>query len=174
MASYEQLLAVGSLLSRAGIPYCLGGSGLLRALGLVDANNDWDIMTECSQAELLWVLDGRRYIDKPATDIFCSAYMLQMPDFGADIIGSFAIRVENRICRIPGVVSGWWHGVVPLASPEVWFVAYRLMGREDKALLLARYLREKGVDQAAAALVLREPLPDLVSREVREWCGWAR
>ncbi|MGE5673726.1 MAG: hypothetical protein ACM3XM_07540 [Mycobacterium leprae] len=165
------LLTVADALRRAGIPFALGGSGLLHSLGLVSEVHDWDLTTDsplpvvaAALGDLPWVRAAhgeQRY----ATD-----YRLAIAVAGVsiDLMGSFAIRTEAGVCHLPTIPVSTWEGV-PVGSPEVWAVAYRLMGRSPKADLLSAYLRQRGADRQVVARLLQEPLPADVREEVARW-----
>jgi hypothetical protein len=49
---------------------------------------------------------------------------------------------------LPTIISSSWNGI-KVGSPEVWFVAYTLMGRNSKAKLIYNYLERNGVNEEA-------------------------
>ena len=161
------LRAVLGALDVAGIEAALGGSGLLHALGLVDAVRDWDLTTDVPLGSVAAALaaSGLPWADAALRDgPYATAYRLLVNPGGGevdvDVMGRFAVRPAAGAppCHLPTVVRGWWHGV-PLGSPEVWAVAYRLMGRHPKAELLLGHLRRHGADPAIVRRLLAEPLP---------------
>jgi len=48
LPALEPLAAVAERLGAAGIPYTLGGSALLHAIGLADRVGDWDLTTDAA------------------------------------------------------------------------------------------------------------------------------
>ncbi|MCS7464564.1 hypothetical protein N0M98_31190 [Paenibacillus doosanensis] len=160
--------AVADRLESSGIAYASGGSGLLCSLGLADKVNDWDFTTEASQEELTAALQDFSCIVAPSGDYpFASECRLSIPDSAPpfDIIGRFAVHSDSGVVRLPVLTSAVWHGI-RIGSPEVWAVAYALMGRQSKAALLLAYLREHGADREALRLLLEEPLPDRIRAEL--------
>jgi hypothetical protein len=54
-----------------------------------------------------------------------------------DLLIGFAIRTAEGIVRIPAVPGAAWRGLT-MARPEEWRLAYRAMGRPEKAAMLER------------------------------------
>lgn len=92
------------------------------------------------------------------SETFCSDYILALHEEGIEIVGDYAIRCGSDMCRFPSIRGGTW-GDIPIASPEVWTIAYQMMGRLDKTELLFDYLKRTGVREGAVDLLLKEPLP---------------
>lgn len=137
------LIFICDKLKKNRIPYALGGSGLLYYLGLIDKVNDWDLMVECSKEELLPVLEGLQWKEEKSGDFpFASQYRIHVPELNIDFIGSFALDSGKEIVRFPLDSCGEWDGV-RVSCPEIWYVAYQMMGRESKAELLREYLKNK-------------------------------
>jgi hypothetical protein len=143
----------------------MSASGVLYACKLVHSVNDWDITTDHPLSETVEALGAENWILKRKTELFDSEYVIQLPDYNTDVIGSFRINSPTGICEIPNYISTWWDGEIPLASPEAWFVAYRLMGRDEKANLLRRFIETNGAEQNVALAVLAQPLPHDVKTE---------
>ncbi|MDP9370228.1 MAG: hypothetical protein M3Q03_18475 [Chloroflexota bacterium] len=164
----ESLLDVTQTLAATGVEVALGGSGLLVAMGLRDNARDWDLTTDSPWDRVRPNLDGISWQEAPrGDDRYASAYRLLIPADGHDInlIGRFAIRAPGGVCRLPTIVTGAWNRV-PLGSPAVWAVAYRLMGHHDRADLLLHQLSRHGAHPGVVARLLAEPLPDEVRREL--------
>lgn len=160
-------------LSDAGIVCALGGSGLLHSLGLIGEVHDWDVTTDAPLDQVERALARYNVMRLPHGDgIYASAYRLAIHGDAReiDLIGAMAIRTEGGVCRLPAIVAGSYHGIA-VGSAEVWAVAYRLMGRAAKADLLAAYLRTHGARAEIVAMLLAQPLPDEVRREVASWEG---
>ena len=137
-SSLESLLVLTKLLEQADIPYALGGSGLLYSLGMIDRVRDWDLTTEASFAEVMSVLGQFEHTASPSGDFpFASSYRIAFrhaqPEI--DLFGNFSIQTESGLCRLPAIPTFCWEGV-HVGSPEVWFVAYSLMKRLEKAQFL--------------------------------------
>ena len=158
-------------LEARGVEFALGGSGLLLALNLAEIVRDWDITTDAPLGEVMGALAGIPLQNIDTGDpTFASAYHLLAEPGGIeiDISGSLAMRTDDGICHLPTVVSGYWNGV-PVGSPEVWAVAYRLMGRDAKAGLLSNHIRSTSARGDIVRRLLAEPLPADISYEVRSW-----
>ncbi|EKP94085.1 hypothetical protein [Thermaerobacter subterraneus] len=164
-------------LTQAGCPVVLGGSGLLASLGLVDRVRDWDLVTDAPLERVLAAVpviqgwSGSLQVRRHPP--FASRFFIRWtpvpgsePRRSVDLIGGFAIRTAGGICHLPALQGGTWQDV-PIASPEVWLVAYRLMNRHDRADLLAGYLRHHGFAPDRVRRLLQEPLPDAVRRELK-------
>lgn len=167
----EPLLRVVQAMDSCGITCALGGSGLLYFLGLVEEVRDWDLTTDAPFEQVQAALGAFSYARAPhSDDPFATAYRLALEagDQEIDLIGKFAIRTEAGVCHLPAVVVRT-HGGIPVGSPEVWAVAYRLMNRHAKADILSEYLCRTGADPAVIALLLEQPLPRAVRQEVLDW-----
>lgn len=167
MGARADVHAVAAALQRAQVPFALGGSGLLWALGLVDGARDWDLTTDAPLERVAAALKELTWREAPAGDPpYASAYRLAVGD--VDLIGGFSVAVETGVCHLPTVVAGAWEGL-PTGSPEVWAVAYRLIDRPAKADLLSAWLARHGARYDACQLLLAQPLPEQVRREVKGW-----
>ncbi len=166
----EGLRTLTARLDEAGVPWAVGGSGLLAAYGLVERVNDWDVQVE-SGPELLRGL----FSDVPHSfhgHGGCHAdWKLGFENERIELIPRFAFFVPGAVVRIPLHVSRAWRGF-PIAGPEAWACAYALMGLYDELALRARraeraerllaWLTEHGADASRLDEVLREPLPGVV------------
>jgi hypothetical protein len=151
------LLAVAARLDGAGVPFALGGSGLLCALGLADDVADLDLMLQPTSRDALREAAGAwwRGLDASASERFASAFRARLDVGGieVDAIGGFSLRRGARIVRLPFRQETWWtlDGVgVPLAPVEQWWLIYR-GHKPDKADLL-----EPRVSPARRAALLRD------------------
>lgn len=165
MIPRDMLYRVTKPLKQCGVSFSVGGSGLLYAHGLVDCVNDWDITTDHPFSDIAEALKAENWFPKPKTETFDSEYVLLLPEFNTEIIGSFRIITPTGVCEIPSYISTWWDEDIPLASPEAWLVAYRLMGRDDKADLLHGFIETNGVNRDIARHMLTQPLPQSLKTE---------
>ena len=97
----------------------------------------------------------------PATEPWRSLERWLMSTAGSASSNSHPIRDR----RLPAMSGGFRRGL-RIASPEVWFAAYALMGRSEKASLLEGYLHENGADSAAIAQLREEPLPQELAQRL--------
>lgn len=137
---------------------------MLYSLGLSVQVRDWDLTTDAPYEDVAAALHGLPWKQAASGDHpFASSYRLSIDDtqLPIDIIGRFAIHSDHGICRLPALSSFEWQGI-PMGSPEVWAVAYSLMGHEAKADKLFAYLHNQGAKPAALQQLLGEPLPDLL------------
>jgi len=154
---FEPLAEVVGRLEDQGLVCALGGSGLLAALGLVDEVGDWDLTTDAGGDEVAAALAGRAFERFGASGVHADSKLVL--DGGViEVISRFAMRSGADIVRLPTIVAGRWRGV-PLGSPEVWAVAYHLLGREARTRTVLAHLDRAGADPAALARLLGEPLP---------------
>lgn len=150
----NDLIIFTEALGEFGIDYALGGSGLMYSLNLIDNVSDWDITTDCSQEEIIKALDNFEWNQASCGDYpFASKYRINLPKHNIEIIGKHAIYTNEGICNLPTIFTSSWNGI-KIGSPEVWFVAYTLMGRHHKASLLYNYIKSNGAD----AIVLNKLL----------------
>ncbi len=154
----------GGRLSRAGIAWGLGGSGLLHALGLSDAVGDWDLQADASPEACERACAGLAF--ERSDHSGCHAdHKLALWDGTAEIVIRFAFSTPQGIVRIPVAPHGAWLDV-PLASAEGWAVAYALLGtleddpsRLGKSERLFAHLAVTGADAATRDALLAQPLP---------------
>ena len=169
----EGLNGITARLDEAGIPWAMGGSTLLAALGLVDRVNDWDV-------QLMHEPEPLRFLFGTVPHTFhgqggCHAdWKLTFESERTELIGAFALFAPYGVVRIPLHRTRVWNGL-PIASPEGWACAYWLMGRYDdheqrarraqRAERLLVWLELHGADVARVQELLAEPLPpDLATR----------
>lgn len=136
-------------LAAHGVEAAIGGSGLLAALGLVDRVRDWDVTTDGSVELVRAALDdtGLPYRSAAVRDgVYATRerYVVSAPDHEVDVIVGFAVHsaAADGVVPLPTTITGHWRGL-PLADPEVWALAYRLIGRADRAAVLERWLRDR-------------------------------
>lgn len=168
----EPLRLVLDRLAGAGIQAALGGSGLLHSLGLVDAVRDWDLTTDATLPEISAALGADiPWHPSPTGDQgYATVNRINITPNGADIdmMIRFAVHCEGGVVRFPTIVMGQFQGI-PVGSPEVWAVAYQLIGRPAKAELLHDYLRRHGARSDVRAQLLAEPLPEAARSLVLAW-----
>ncbi len=165
------LLPLVERLTSAGIEVALGGSGLLYSLGLGEQVRDWDLNTDAPLDRVEAALGALpRRMATVGDGAYASAYRLSLIAGGreVDLMGRFAIRTESGICHMPTVICATWQGV-PAGSPEVWAVAYRLIGRNEKADRLFAHVAHHGARPGVVATLLDQPLPPGVRSEVEAW-----
>ena len=137
----------------------LGGSALLYALGLVESVGDWDLVTDVRADQVAKVLAARglaaeRHSGDSPQFATAALFRVDAGDHQIDVLVDFAIRSDGgegptsavpsgEVVPIPA--RGWrpWNQMV-LGRPEDWELAYRLMGRTEKAALLRDWLRNEG------------------------------
>lgn len=166
----EMVRRVGDALTAAGITWAVGGSCLLIAHGVWhEPNTDWDLTTDADLGAVQAALQGFgvRLHPETGSGAFATTARLGVEP-SIDLMVRFALRTEAGVVHLPTLVSRQWKEL-PVGSPEVWAVAYRLMGRPVKPDLLTDYLRRHGADPVARATLLAEPLPRGVRDEVEGW-----
>ena len=160
----EPLHEMVARLEGAGLVCALGGSGMLAAFGLVESVRDWDVTTD---APLDRVHDLFRDLEP---DLYGSSgihadHKLVLRNGEIEVIVGFAMHGERGVIHLPTIVTESWRGV-PLGSPEVWAVAYTLLGREEKATMLFEWMGRSGADRAAIARITAEPLDASLQRRL--------
>ncbi|WP_456278431.1 hypothetical protein [Bacillus sp. AK128] len=166
--STTTLQKITDKLEQHQINYALGGSGLLYSLGLGNRVGDWDLTTDASLEEVTDAL-----YPLPYNLISCGDYpfgtkfkLLFDTNPEIEIIGGFSIYHEDKLCTLPTIQAFRWKEIY-VNSPVVWYVGYMLMGRIVKANLLKTYLINHGADHEAVRILLREPLPDYITKELK-------
>ncbi len=143
-----QVTEVVAALNAAGDVAAIGGSGLLASLCLVDRVGDWDVTTEAGTGAVEAVLRDtgityRRETAGEGVHATRARFLLTPPGHEIDVLVGFALRQEHLIVPLPTRITRWWQGL-PMADPAVWELAYRLLGRVERAALLERWLEANG------------------------------
>lgn len=151
------LRALVAELEGAGLACALGGSGLLMSHGLCRAACDWDLTTDAPMERVLQVLGSRPHQRFGSSGVHADQKLVL--DAGTiEVIVGFAMHGPRGVVRLPTRVATHWMGL-PIGSPEVWAVAYAMMGRPARAETLFLWLERAGADPEAVAAMRREPLP---------------
>ena len=152
-------------LEQVGVEYAVGGSALLYVLGMPTTVRDWDITTDCDLGRTLEALSDLPWAQQESGEYpFASTYRLHVTAYevDVDVIGQFAVWSKRGVCCLPCIPSFAWQGL-HMASPEVWMVAYGLMGRSIKTEFLKEYLAHHEANQKICEHLLRLPLPSDVA-----------
>jgi hypothetical protein len=127
--------AVAARLRAADVPFLLGGSGLLHALGIDVPVRDIDLMlrpedrARFEAAACDWLLGATT---EPGA-VLTSAWKATLDVEGAEVEGLGGLGFAGGP-ELPFRAGGTWRGV-PLAAPEVWWAAYRAYNPDRAALL---------------------------------------
>jgi hypothetical protein len=138
------LEALALRLHGAGIPFLLGGSGLLHALGLDVTVRDLDLVLRPHDRERLQAAarDWWRAVTDERTPLWRSAWKAELEVDGVtvDALGGLAwVADGGRVARMPFRAQGTWRcgaAEVPLASPAHWLLLYERY-RPERAAQLA-------------------------------------
>lgn len=166
------LIDAGERLTRAGIRWGLGGSGLLHALGLAAHVGDWDLQTDAGPEACEQALSGLHPVRWDHNG--CHAdHKLAIWDGAVEVVIRFAFFTPRGVVRVPAVVQGEWQGV-PLASAEGWAAAYALLAeleggpaRAAKAEALFENLARTGADEGTLEALFAQPLPAALEARLR-------
>ena len=149
----------------AGIPWQLGGSGLLFSLGLVDAVRDLDVVFPADVMDQLAEVVEESTGSAPSfsarqEDGFVSGFRGQHHWDGVelDMTAGIALDYGTLTVRLPFEPGGLWmvgDEEIPLAPLDQWLLIYRFHNPE-RAALLDGAVGEPGW----ADLVARLGLPD--------------
>jgi tRNA-Thr(GGU) m(6)t(6)A37 methyltransferase TsaA len=161
------LAALAAAFEEAGVPYQLGGGGLLFALGLVDGVGDLDLQFPADGRDRVAAVVERLSgvppeFTGPAPGPFASAWRCRhrIGSQELDLVGGQALRLDGREGRLPVAPEGEWEvggAAVPLAPIEQCWMVYRAAGKPGRAALLEReagrravehFLRQSGIDPA--------------------------
>ena len=139
--------AIIRALNRRDVHAVVGGSALLASLGLADEVRDWDVLTDATVDVVTAALDdaGVSFVDATTSDQTYASRCRLLVDAGnhsVDVIVGFALRTrDGAVIDLPASPGGRWRGL-PMADPAVWELAYGLLGRQDRADLLTRWLND--------------------------------
>jgi len=135
----KTLAKVAKALNAAGIPWALGGSGMLYFLGLTEGFRDVDLMvaqTHVAAAqqtiEAVEGLEKTGYVEK--YDLL--QYRIDGLDF--DVMKGFRFGQYDYRLRTTDILRTVTvcDTVIPLHSPQIWKQFYCLMGRTERVRLI--------------------------------------
>jgi hypothetical protein len=140
------LEAVALRLQAADIPFLLGGSALLHALGLPVEVRDVDLVLRPEDHDRLRDAAGDwwRGSTTETTPLFRSSWKATLDVGGVDVdaLGGLAWADRDRIARMPFRAEGTWRrgaAEVALAPAGAWLLLYE-RHRPDRAALLSDHL----------------------------------
>jgi hypothetical protein len=147
---------VAAALRAAGIPFLLGGSGLLHALGLDVRVGDVDLVLRAGDREAVEALPWWRSTTTAPTELMRSAWKarLLLDGVEVDAIGGMAWRAVDGgpVVEMPFRAEGEWRGV-PLAPAAHWLLLYEAY-KPETAAALAAIVAPEAVAAARAELGL--------------------
>lgn len=142
---WSALRAVAEALNARDVPWLLGGSAMIAALGVDVEVGDLDITVP---ADMLGEVQAACADWEPRTSVghapppWCSAWLVagSIGDVEVEVIGDLCVLTPDGPCPVPHDPGGHLDldGVmVPLADPAVWWWVYRGYKPERAALLAA-------------------------------------
>jgi len=141
--------AVVDAIQAQGAVAAVGSSGLPAALGPVGRVRDWDVTTdaETETVEAALRATGPPVAPAPAGEgsyATRARFVVPCADHDVDVLVGFALR-DNRggVVPLPARVTRTWSGL-PIADPDVWLRAHRLLQRHDRVDLLQHWHEEAG------------------------------
>lgn len=147
----EPVRTIVAEFARRGWPVAVGGSAVLAWLSLVDTVRDWDVTVEADPDDVEQALlhAGFRAENRTSREApFATLRRLTLtvphpaaPDYEIDVLVGFALRDGHTVVPIPVRAVATWNDL-PIAHPSDWELAYRLMGRTDRAETLRASLAE--------------------------------
>jgi hypothetical protein len=140
------LEAVALRLQRAGVPFLLGGSALLHALGIPVGVGDLDLVLRPEDHDRLRAAAGSwwRSSTHEPTPLFRSAWKATLDVDGVEVdgLGGLAWAAGERVARMPFRAEGTWRcgaAEIPLSPAGAWLLLYE-RHRPDRAAALAAHL----------------------------------
>jgi len=139
----DSVVQIIEALRNRGAEVSIVGSGLVASLGLIDQVRDWDVTTDAADDVVMDALVsvGLGFVDSTTCDDLFATRRRFVVDVGShsiDVIVGFALWDNGELVELPARTIGTWRGL-PMADPKVWQRAYELLGRHDRARLLARW-----------------------------------
>ena len=152
MDSFEALEAVALRLGGAGIPFLLGGSALLRALGLDVPVRDVDLVLRPEDRAAFEAAVGEWLVSVSTEpgEIMRSAWVAKLDVGGVEVEGLGGLAMAG-VGRLPFRGAGSvrvGQAEVPLHDPAVWWTVYRAY-KPERAKLLEPLIVERGYDAVA-------------------------
>jgi SAM-dependent methyltransferase len=150
--SFDALEAVALRLGGAGIPFLLGGSALLRALGLDVPVRDVDLVLRPEDREAFEAAVGEWLVSVSTEPgkIMRSAWVAKLDVEGVEVEGLGGLAMAG-VGRLPFRGAGSvrvGEAEVPLHDPAVWWTVYRAY-KPERAKLLEPLIVERGYDVVA-------------------------
>jgi hypothetical protein len=145
MPPTEVLTRLLELCDASGVQLALGGSALLASHGLTDVIRDWDVTTDAPPTLVRRALEGLGLPFHDRTirrDPYRTRQLLAIDahDHSIDVIVGFALLApDGTLVELPSRVCATWNGL-PIADPVIWYQAYTLLGRPDRATLLRPFI----------------------------------
>jgi hypothetical protein len=148
------LEAVALRLAAAGVPFLLGGSALLDALGLAVEVRDVDLMLRPRDRMAFEAACARwpLVVTSEPGEVLTSDWKATLDVDGVEVegLGGLGIAGGRPVPFRAGGSKMYGAAAVELCAPEVWWALYRVYKPEKAALL------EPLVPEAARALILAE------------------
>lgn len=142
----EPVQTIVAEFQRRGWAVAVGGSAVLAWLDLVDVVRDWDVTVDAEPDDVEQAL--LRVGFNPEDGTSCEPpfatrrrLTLALPDHELDVLVGFALQEGGAVVSIPVRAVATWNGL-PIAHPQDWELAYRLMGRTAQAATLRKALTE--------------------------------
>jgi hypothetical protein len=143
--------AVAKRLREHDVPFLLGGSGLLFALGIDVPVRDIDLMLRPDDRERFEAAVGD-WLVTVTTDpgpVLTSEWKATLEVLGTEVEGLGGLGFAGGPV-LPFRSEGEWRGV-PLAAPEIWWAAYRAH-KPDRAALLEPFVSPSSRSQILGEL----------------------
>jgi hypothetical protein len=146
--------AVADRLREHDVPFLLGGSGLLHALGIDVPVRDIDLMLRAEDRDRFEAAVDE-WLVTVTTDpgpVLTSAWKATLDVLGGEVEGLGGLGFAGGPV-LPFRAGGEWRDV-PLAAPEIWWAAYRAY-KPDRAALLEPLVPGAARERILAELSLR-------------------
>jgi hypothetical protein len=146
--------AVADRLREHDVPFLLGGSGLLHALGIDVPVRDIDLMLRGEDRDRFEAAVDE-WLVTVTTDpgpVLTSAWKATLDVLGGEVEGLGGLGFAGGPV-LPFRAGGEWRGV-PLGAPEIWWAAYRAY-KPDRAALLEPLVPGAARERILAELSLR-------------------
>ena len=133
--NFAALDAVAGRLREHDVPFLLGGSAMLYALGIDVPVRDLDLMLRAEDRARFEAAAGN-WLVSVTTDpgpVLTSAWKATLDVDGVEVEGLGGLGIAGGP-TLPFRAGGMWRGV-PLAAPEVWWAAYRVYNPSRAVLL---------------------------------------
>jgi Fe-S cluster biogenesis protein NfuA len=169
---HDALIAITRRLSKAGVPFYVGGSTMLRLAGFDVTVRDIDLVVAGSHRSTVPAL-FHGIEDVESKEPWQSAWLLRGSEgdgeaaLGIDVIGDLRLRIDGAIASFPleAAVSTTVGGVtVPVGPLHHWYHLYRIHA-PHKAQLIASRLTDEEIIRGAGELGIGEVFsPTLIVR----------
>lgn len=178
MKSWQKaLLKIDRAFADAGVFYALGGSAMLCLRGLESTARDLDLFVrfeDKDKAQALLCSIGEQMV-APAKPEYETKHFSKflIDDVETDLMAEFAVTTDHGVAHFPSHALSaepilLAHAPIPCMRLEDWLYLYLAIGRAKRVQALATHFLDHPIDRDRMLELLGLPMPEELSRTLRE------